>query len=217
MEVMENPFGKLDHQDIDMLTKAINDDFLVKSGKQDRVAMAIRDEVFKKYNELLSYCVNNKEELIKTHKFTENMDYKGWVLCLLDLRLRFIKEVSTDFKTMNYKKDNMSKLEGNEPIPEPKVGELIYVPGAAYVYRGSEDFAGGIAVISKVEKSTHLSPDHYNYIMIGIDSRPNTMYNYRSLLEEQEELKKEYRDRVAHPDPDHRPEFNQPDADWKQA
>lgn len=34
------------------------------------------------------------------------------------------------------------------------------------------------------------------------------------LAEQQDELKKEYKDKVAHSNPDLRPEFNQPDADW---
>ena len=33
----------------------------------------------------------------------------------------------------------------------PVVGERIYVPGSMYVYRGTDDFAGGLATISKVE------------------------------------------------------------------
>ena len=116
---------------------------------------------------------------------------------------------STKGKHKTFKRVIM--LEGNKPIPEPKIGDTIYIPGAIYVYRGKDDMAGGRAIINKVEKSDHLSPDHYNYLMVGVVENPGTMYNYRVLLEKQEELKKEYGDAIAHPDPDNDPEFNQPD------
>lgn len=100
-------------------------------------------------------------------------------------------------------------------IKEPKIGDKIYVPSALYVYRGEDDFAGGIATIAKIEYSKHLPKDHFNYIMIGIEGRSNTMYNYKNLMSEQNELKKEYKDQVAHDDPDYREEFNcSPNADW---
>jgi hypothetical protein len=110
----------------------------------------------------------------------------------------------------------MNNLEGNKLIPEPKIGDTIYISGAIHVYRGKDDMVGGKAIINKVEKSDHLPPDHYNYLMVGVVENPGTMYNYRVLLEQQEELKKEYGDAIAHPDPDNSPEFNQPEADFKQ-
>lgn len=97
----------------------------------------------------------------------------------------------------------------------PKIGDKIYVPSSFYVYRGEDDFTGGLATITKIEYSDHLPADHMNYIMVGIDSRPTTMYNYRVLMRDQVELEKEYKDSIAHPSPDMSPEFNQPDADWK--
>jgi len=96
-----------------------------------------------------------------------------------------------------------------------KVGEKIYVPGACYVYRGEDDFEGGMATISEVEYSDDLPEDHFNYIMVGIIERPGTMYNYKNLMEQQIELKVLYGDSIAHPDPDNREEFNCPDADWR--
>ena len=98
---------------------------------------------------------------------------------------------------------------------EPKIGEKIYVPGSMYVYRGEDDFAGGVAKINKIEKSKHLPEDHYNYMMVGIEERSGCMYNWKALLEKQEELAKRFGDQVAHPDPDFRPEFNCPNDDWK--
>ena len=93
-------------------------------------------------------------------------------------------------------------------MKEPKVGDKIYVPSSYYVYRGEDDFEGGIATVSKIEHSKHLPKDHINYTMVGIEGRPSTMYNWRILAERQEELKKEYGDQVAYSNPDLSPEFN---------
>lgn len=98
---------------------------------------------------------------------------------------------------------------------EWKVGDKIYVPSSFYVYRGEDDFAGGMATINKIEHSTHLPKDHYNYTMVGIKERPGVMYNIKPLMEEQAKLKKEYGKTVAHPDPDNDPKFNCPNDDWK--
>jgi len=100
-------------------------------------------------------------------------------------------------------------------VPVPEKGQKIYVHSSLYVYRGEDDFAGGIATINKVEFSDFLPEDHYNYTMVGIEERPGTMYNWCHLFEEQEKLKEMYGDQIAHPDPDDRPEFNEgDDADW---
>ncbi len=98
---------------------------------------------------------------------------------------------------------------------QPIKGEKIYVPTSLHVYRGEDDFQGGLATIDKVEYSDHLPKDHCNYTMVGIKERKNTMYNWLGLLEKQEELEARFGEQLAHPDPDYRSEFNQPDADWK--
>jgi hypothetical protein len=99
-------------------------------------------------------------------------------------------------------------------ITEPKNGDKIYVPTSCYVYRGEDDFEGGLATINRVELNKNLPKNHINYAMVGIEGRPSAMYNYRMLVEKQEELKKQYEGKVAHSNPDLRPEFNQPNADW---
>lgn len=111
--------------------------------------------------------------------------------------------------------ERRKSMEGQPSIPEPTIGQKIYVPSSLYVYRGQDDFAGGIATINKIEKSKTLPPDHYNYLMVGIAERPGSLYNWRPLLERQEELKGMYGDQIAHPDPDDRPEFNDYNADWR--
>ena len=110
----------------------------------------------------------------------------------------------------------MAEALKNQPkVTQPVIGQKIYVPSSLYLYRGEDDFAGGIATINKIEKSKNLPEDHYNYLMVGITERPGSMYNWRPLLERQEELQKMYADQIAHPDPDDRPDFNDDNADWR--
>ena len=108
-----------------------------------------------------------------------------------------------------------NELMTNKNYIEPKVGDKIYVGSSFYVYRGEDDFSGGLATINKVEYSKSLPKGHHNYTFIGLEERPNTMYNWNNLMENQEKLKKEYSGKIAHPDPDDRAEFNSQNADWK--
>jgi hypothetical protein len=96
----------------------------------------------------------------------------------------------------------------NKEKPEPFIGQKIYVPTSLYLSHGMDDFIGGIATISKIEESTYLSEDDCNYLMVGIEEKPRTLYNWNSLLKEQNELKTRFGKNCAHPDPDDRPEFN---------
>lgn len=96
----------------------------------------------------------------------------------------------------------------------PKQGDKMYVGSSFYVYRGSEDFAGGIATVDRIILSDHLPEDHCNFIMVAFKERPGYQYNYRLLLDEQDKLKERFGDQVAHPDPDDRPEFNDDEEGW---
>lgn len=99
---------------------------------------------------------------------------------------------------------------------KPKLGQKIYVPTSLYVYRGRDDFAGGIATISKIEYNDSLPKNHSNYTFIGIKEKESTMYNWKVLLEEQEKLKKQFGEQITHPDPDYHEDVNcHPNADWK--
>ncbi len=98
---------------------------------------------------------------------------------------------------------------------KPKMDQSIYVPSSFYVYRGEDDFAGGLATINKIEYSSHLPEDHVNYIMVGIKERPESLYNWKNLLKDQEKLAKEFKNAKAQPDPDYSPQFNNPNEGWK--
>ncbi len=100
-------------------------------------------------------------------------------------------------------------------IKIPKIGDKIYVPSCYYVYRGEDNFEGGLATINKIEEKKHLPKDDTNYWFVGIEGRPTTMWNWKILLKEQNELKRKHMGQIAHSNPDLSAEFNQPDADWK--
>ena len=98
----------------------------------------------------------------------------------------------------------------------PEKGDKIYIPSSLHVYRGEDDIAGGLATIDEVFPIDFLPKDHINYWSVSLEEvGPHTQYNWRILMEKQEELEKTYKNEVAHPDPDYREEFNQPDADWR--
>jgi hypothetical protein len=99
---------------------------------------------------------------------------------------------------------------------EPKLGEQVYIPGSIYLFRGEDDIVGGLATINLIQNSTNLPKDHINYTMVGFkETGPGRKYNWKILLEEQDELAKEYAGQIAHPDPDFSPEFNDPNEGWK--
>jgi hypothetical protein len=99
---------------------------------------------------------------------------------------------------------------------EPKINEQIYVPTALYVYNGADDFIGGLATISDIKYNNDLPKDHFNYCFIAIKERPGKLLNWNHLLEKQKELKKKFKNKIAHPEPDLRPEFNDENEGWHQ-
>ena len=84
--------------------------------------------------------------------------------------------------------------------PTPKVGDKIYVPSSMSISHGSDDFAGGRATVKKVYKS--MSGGDANCLFVDI-MEGDRGYNWTQIIgPEQAKLKKEYGNRVAHPDPD---------------
>jgi hypothetical protein len=82
-------------------------------------------------------------------------------------------------------------------LKNPKVGQKIYVPDAMYISHGSDDFAGGIATVSRVYE--HSNDDTY----VDIKERPGHGYNWTGFIgPDQAKLKEEYKGRIAHADPD---------------
>jgi uncharacterized protein YjbK len=99
---------------------------------------------------------------------------------------------------------------------EPKKGEQIYIPTSICVFRGEDDFIGGLATIDEISYNKNLPENDYNYCFVVVKEHPETKYNWNHLLEKQKELKKRFKNKVAHPDPDLRPEFNDENEGWHQ-
>lgn len=95
----------------------------------------------------------------------------------------------------------------------PEIGDQIYVPTTIYGFRGKEDFIGGVATIDRVELMDNLPADHPNYCSVGIKGRPGHLYGWSVLAERQEELRAQFGDQAAYPDPDDSPDCNH-DEGW---
>lgn len=81
-------------------------------------------------------------------------------------------------------------------------GDKMYVRGSMSISNGSSDTAGGLATIEEIKINEHLGIDHFNGIFVTFEELPGHSYNYKNLLNEQEELSKRYENQIAHPDPD---------------
>jgi len=78
-----------------------------------------------------------------------------------------------------------------------KSGDKIYIPSSYYIDHPQDDVDGGIATINTITVNNYLPEDHYNRVFVSVDEIPNVSYNLTSLLEKQDKLKKEFKDKVA--------------------
>lgn len=92
------------------------------------------------------------------------------------------------------------------PLPQlPKVGDNIYIDTRLYMYRGEDDFIGGLAkVISIEEKEIRGKSVH----VIKVEEDKIRSYLWEDIVGKQAEWKNLFGDRRACPKPDLRPEFN---------
>ena len=82
----------------------------------------------------------------------------------------------------------------------------VYVPSSLYLTHGDDDFAGGLCRVVRVDNE--LSPNGIPYVEVAED--PGALHNWNYVLEQQDERRERYGDRRGRPDPDYRPEFNEP-------
>lgn len=83
---------------------------------------------------------------------------------------------------------------------KPEVGQDIYVNSSFHISHGSEDVVGGLAKVTKVERDTSGGKEIW---AVSVAEHPGILYNWCGHLEpQQEELKKEFGDKRAYPDPD---------------
>ena len=83
-----------------------------------------------------------------------------------------------------------------------KKGDKMYLRGSMSISNGSDDVTGGLATIKKIEINERLGSDHFNGIFVEFEEVPGHSYNYKSLINQQEELAKQYEGKIAHPSPD---------------
>lgn len=93
----------------------------------------------------------------------------------------------------------------------PVTGQDIYVPSAAYLSHGKDDFQGGLCRVIEIEKGRSEGKLTY-YVRVA--ERPNFSYNWLSLKQQQEELKKRYGDKRGHAEPDNSAESNDNESGW---
>lgn len=93
------------------------------------------------------------------------------------------------------------KAKSKKPLtPKPSAGDRIYVPSRWFISRGSADTDGGEATIDKIWSG--VSGGEYVWF-ISVKELPDVGFNWCQILKpDQAKLKKEYKGRVAKPNPD---------------
>jgi hypothetical protein len=92
-------------------------------------------------------------------------------------------------------------------VPELHKGDVIYIGTELYLGHGRDDFRGGLAEVSEIRQDISKGQPT---TFVRVVQQPDTIHNWKLLAQEQKELKQRHGKAWAHPDPDHRPEFN----DW---
>jgi len=92
-------------------------------------------------------------------------------------------------------------------VPELHQGDVIYIGTEFYLGHGRDDFRGGLAEVREVRPDISKGqPTPF----VRVVQQPDTSHNWKLLASEQKELRQRHGKDWAHPDPDHRAEFN----DW---
>lgn len=91
-------------------------------------------------------------------------------------------------------------------VPDLRKGDVIYVDTELYISHARDDFRGGLAEVSEVR---HEKSKGRLTLFVRVAQQPDTLHNWEMLAAEQSKLRREHGTKWAHPDPDHRPEFNE--------
>ena len=91
-------------------------------------------------------------------------------------------------------------------VPELRKGDVIYIGTELYLGHGRDDFRGGLAEVNETRQDISKGlPTPF----VRVVQQPDTSHNWRLLASEQKELRQRHGKAWAHPDPDHRTEFNE--------
>ena len=91
-------------------------------------------------------------------------------------------------------------------LAPPRPGDFIYLPTAAYISHGRDDFQGGRCTVSEVHPGISGGEDA---VYVSVHERPGHRYNWEFLAKEQVALCALFGDSPGRVDPDYRPEFNE--------
>lgn len=128
--------------------------------------------------------------------------------CYNDILSKAVAEIKWLSKNRNIEGNEGDKDEktkrvelDDEKTPKPNVGDKIYVGSSISISNGSNDFCGGLSIISKVYKSMSAGKMVW---FIETEEGDGRGWNYAMLIEDdtQKELKKRFGESKAHPDPD---------------
>lgn len=90
--------------------------------------------------------------------------------------------------------------------PDLRPGDVIYVDTELYISHGRDDFRGGLGEVTEVRPDRSKGqPTPF----VRVAQEPDTLHNWKILAASQKKLRAEFGKNWAHPDPDHRPEFNE--------
>ncbi|MGC2695801.1 MAG: hypothetical protein WA738_08415 [Candidatus Angelobacter sp.] len=91
-------------------------------------------------------------------------------------------------------------------VPELRKGDVIYIDTELYISHGRDDFCGGLAEVIEVRPDISKGkPTPF----VRVAQQKDTLHNWKILAADQKKLRTEFGKKWAHPDPDHRPEFNE--------
>lgn len=90
-------------------------------------------------------------------------------------------------------------------VPELRKGDVIYIETELYLGHGVDDSRGGLAEINETQAGKRKGQP---VLYVRVVQQPDTLHNWNYLAGEQRKLRAGHGKSWAHPDPDHRPEFN---------
>jgi hypothetical protein len=91
-------------------------------------------------------------------------------------------------------------------VPDLRKGDIIYVNTSLYLSHGVDDFRGGLAEVAEFGMQTSAGrPTPF----VRIVQEKDAWQNWQMLAADQRKHRAEFGRNWAHPDPDHRLEFNQ--------
>ncbi len=97
-----------------------------------------------------------------------------------------------------------------QEIRKPIMGEPIYVPTALHVYRGVDDFQGGLCAVLKIKDGISAGKP---VPFVQVKERLGTWYNWHNLVKNQDKYRERYMGRGQRA-PDFRAQFNDSEEDW---